>query len=134
MKQPCNKYWILVGREVVPATFLKWTEWTETGTRHVACDYLQSERYGTIRVSTVCLGIDHSFGCGEPILFETMVFREKGTDKYGMPPPDDLVCSGFWGEMHRYHTYDEAEAGHTDILTKLSDSGCTPVRGPLRKD
>lgn len=29
---------------------------------------------GKIRVSTVFLGIDHSFGGGPPILFETMIF------------------------------------------------------------
>lgn len=50
-------------------------------------------------VSTVWLGIDHAFFDGPPVLFETMVF----------PIPtawsDELDC-------RRYHTEDEAKAGH----------------------
>ncbi|MCK1670348.1 hypothetical protein [Bradyrhizobium sp. 150] len=46
-------------------------------------------------VSTVFLGLDHNHGGGEPILFETMVF--------GGPLDSDSM---------RYHTYDQAEAGH----------------------
>ena len=50
-----------------------------------------------IRISTVFLGLDHSFPRGgDPVLFETMVF------------------SPYWEEnqMHRYHTWEEAERGH----------------------
>ena len=40
------------------------------------------------------LGLDHSWG-GKPLLFETMVFRNRSGE-----------------EMDRYSTWDEAEAGH----------------------
>ena len=49
-----------------------------------------------VRVSTVFLGIDHSFGDGgPPLLFETMIF---GGDH-------DEYCE-------RHSTWEEAEAGH----------------------
>jgi hypothetical protein len=50
-------------------------------------------------VSTVLLGIDHSFGEAVPILFETMIF---GGDH------DDY--------QRRYHTRAEAEAGHQEAV------------------
>ena len=47
-----------------------------------------------IYVSTVFLGIDHNFGDGPPILYETMVFGLE----------DEYQC--------RYETRVEAESGH----------------------
>lgn len=54
-----------------------------------------------LRVSTIFLGTDHSFGGDVPILFETMVF------------PD-----GEWGEIdsNRYATYEEALKGHKEMV------------------
>lgn len=48
---------------------LEWARWFETSDRHVSDDLI-----GDDRVSTVFLGLNHSHGGGEPILFETMVF------------------------------------------------------------
>jgi hypothetical protein len=70
-----------------------WARWFETADRQVA-DTQQDE----VRVSTVFLGLDHSFWparVGPPILFETMVF-----------------VNGSAEQMERYCTWDEAEAGH----------------------
>jgi len=55
-----------------------------------------------ISVSTVFLGLDHSFGGYPPLLFETIVFGG---------PMD--------GEMDRYTTWDEAEAGHEAMVEKV---------------
>lgn len=52
-------------------------------------------RIGGVRVSTVFLGLDHSFGHGPPLLFETMIFGG----------PHDQY-------QDRYSTRDEAIAGH----------------------
>jgi hypothetical protein len=64
-------------------------------------------RYGKkeikVTVSTVFLGLDHSFGGGPPVLFETMVF--------GMPDGSEY--------QDRYHTWQEAEAGHREVVRKL---------------
>lgn len=51
--------------------------------------------FGSASVSTVFLGLDHSFGGGRPVLFETMIFGGKSD-----------------GYQERYHTWKEAEAGH----------------------
>lgn len=61
--------------------------------RHVACDMVMG-----YRISTVWLGIDHSFGgVAPPLVLETMVFQgDDSTDVY----------------MDRYSTWDEAIAGH----------------------
>jgi hypothetical protein len=54
---------------------VKWAAWFEgaEATRTVAYDAV-----GTGRVSTVFLGIDHSFGRGAPLLWETMIFDVPG--------------------------------------------------------
>lgn len=54
-------------------------------------------------VSTVFLGMDHSFGEGPPVLYETMVFPA-GT-------VDDRDC-------RRYRTRAEAVAGHAEMVAK----------------
>lgn len=53
------------------------------------------------RVSTVWLGIDHSFGDGgPPIIFETMVFGYEGWDDFQL----------------RYATEDEAKTTHDEVV------------------
>lgn len=56
-------------------------------------------------VSTVWLGLDHSHGHGEPLLFETMVFGE-----------------GDWTDQdcQRYSTELEARIGHTEMVTLVA--------------
>jgi hypothetical protein len=54
-------------------------------------------------VSTVWLGIDHSFGDTDtPVLFETMVF------------PSETEWSEIY--MNRYNTEEEALAGHAEAI------------------
>ena len=50
----------------------EWAEWFENSgdKRRIAQDLLP----GDVRVSTVFLALDHSFGGATPILFETMIF------------------------------------------------------------
>jgi hypothetical protein len=57
---------------------------------------------GPHRISTVFLWLDYGFGFGPPMLFETMVF----TFSRG-------------GDMDRYSTWDEAEAGHARMVAPL---------------
>ena len=111
-------HYILEGKGLKRVDLMVWAAWLEKADRVICKDYVQSERYGIICISTVFLGLQHPPN-GE--LFETMVFREKGTDKWGMPPPDDLVCAGFWGEMRRYMTYEESETGHREIMDAISE-------------
>ena len=62
---------------------------------------------GRLWVSTVWLGLDHSFGDGPPLIFETMVFvaGEGGTD---------LDCI-------RYSTEAEALEGHQRVVDQIND-------------
>lgn len=75
----------------------KFSEWFGKADRVVAKDAV-----GDVLVSTVFLGINHQFGEGPPILFETLVFDG---------PLD--------GEMHRYSTWDEAVEGHRQMLVEV---------------
>lgn len=62
---------------------------------------------GQVWVSTVWLGVDHGFGGGPPIIFETMAFV-RGVS-YA-----DLLC-------YRYATEAEALAGHQVAVEYVSD-------------
>ena len=90
------KKYTLIDHTPIPAlNLLEWARWFETANRQVAQD-----RIGDILISTVFLGIDHSFYAdGPPLLFETMVF---GGD--------------FDQEQQRYSTWEEAEAGHQEFV------------------
>ena len=63
---------------------------------------------GPLWVSTVWLGLDHSFGDGPPLIFETMVFATDGTDIDW----SEQICE-------RYSTEEEALAGHQAVVESL---------------
>ena len=93
-----DKY-ILKGHEVVPVEdVLEWGEWFETANRVVAKDEINGAR-----VSTVFLGLDHSFGGNKPLLFETMIFGGEHDDY-----------------QERYTTWEEAEAGHKKAVEMIA--------------
>lgn len=84
-------YYKLVGKEIVP------TEKFELEGRTVA-----KTKIGDVMVSTVFLGIDHSFGRGPPMLFETMVFGGP-MDQY----------------QERCSTWDEAVEMHERLVARV---------------
>ena len=59
----------------------------------------------SFRVSTVWLGVDHNWGGGQPILFETMVFG-------GGEEQDQ--------SQWRWHTEAEARTGHAEIVASVA--------------
>lgn len=81
---------------------------------------VKQEQLGEYWVSTVFLGLDHSFGPGPPVLFETMVFVDKEPDE---------INDGFGSKrksidgQERYCTWDEALAGHEAVCTRLRENG-----------
>jgi len=85
------KNYILEGKTPKEADMMEWAKWFETAERHVAKTEISKE----VNVSTVFLGLDHNYGGGTPILFETMILGGEH-DEY----------------QERYATYEEAEAGH----------------------
>ena len=85
-----SEHYILEGKKAVPADMMTWAKWFGSDKKRVAF----TEKDG-IKVSTVFLGLDHSFGVGPPMLFETMIFGGEH-DQY----------------QERCTTWDEAEAMH----------------------
>lgn len=67
-------------------------------------------------VSTVLLGLDHGFGEGPPLIFETMVFPSEGD----------------WSELmvRRYSTLAEAVAGHAEVVAECEAGQHTPELAP----
>lgn len=65
---------------------------------------------GDYLVSTVDLGLDHSFGIGEPLYYETMIFRHKNNQI----DFSDLYCE-------RYSTEDEARKGHEWVCEHIEE-------------
>ena len=84
------------GKPVSEPDLVAWARWYEAADRHVARDQV-----GDVNISTVFLGIDHSFGRpGGPVLWETMVFG-------GRLDQDQERCSG---------SREQAEAMHARMV------------------
>ena len=99
-----SDHYILDGKNAVSADLITWAKWLETAERHVAKTAVSD----TVNVSTVFLGLDHSFGGGPPLLFETMILGGEH-DKY----------------QDRYETWEQAEVGHqkaVDLVQPEQDS------------
>jgi hypothetical protein len=71
----------------------------DTDNRRIGEDHI-----GNQVVSTVWLGLNHNFGDGTPLIFETMVFGG---------PHDQF--------QDRYHTEQEALEGHQRVVTALKE-------------
>ena len=113
--QTTDKY-ILVDKEVHPVyNLIAWGRWMEDHDRKVA-----RTRIGNLIVSTVFLGLDHSHGRGEPLLFETMCFRDKNRN------PKSAVEDGD-SPFDRYCTYEDALIGHNKIVESLGGSNVVKV-------
>lgn len=71
-----NKY--ILDEDQVPVVCndpLKWGRWFAEADRHVA-----KTTIGDVTISTVFLGVDHNYGDGPPILYETMIFGGERND------------------------------------------------------
>ena len=97
-----SKHYILEGKEAKPVDLITWAKWFEAADRHVAKTAVNDD----INVSTVFLGLDHSFGDGLPLLYETMIFGGEH-DQY----------------QARYSTWEQAKAGHERAveMTRVQD-------------
>jgi hypothetical protein len=89
-----GKYILQGHTPVLCEDVLAWAKVFEGGNRKVAQD-----RLGDVVISTVFLGLDHSFGRGPPLLFETMIFGG-AHDEY----------------QERCGTWEQAEAMHQKAL------------------
>jgi hypothetical protein len=90
------------------------TQWAALYTedyKRVGWDEIPNPDGPPVRVSTVWLGIDHQYGDGPILIFETMVFNrpEGGKDEW-----HDEEC-------YRYSTLEQAEAGHRNIVHEITE-------------
>jgi hypothetical protein len=75
------------------------------------------------RISTVLLGLDHAYGGGPPVIFETMVFTRWMTWRPGVKSgPFKLPAyrSHDSVDEQRYSTLAQAKGGHIDMVHKWS--------------
>lgn len=82
--------YIIKDGEVVPCEdLMEWARWFGRADRTLA----RVEKNGVV-VSTVFLGLDHSFGDGPPILWETMIFNGKhnGHQERSSTVKDAVLC------------------------------------------
>lgn len=92
-----DKYILDANGNPQPCDLETWAKWFEKAQRHVAIDNI-----GKVVVSTIFLGLDHSFGQGKPVLWETMIFGG----------PHDQY-------MDRYTSKEEAIAGHAKAVAMV---------------
>ncbi len=97
-----NNLFILENKTVIPfvantnESMIEWAKWFRNADRSVK----QTDITESVYVSTVFLGLDHGHGLsGEPLLFESMVFRNGSGD-----------------EMNRCSTWEEAETMHDEMV------------------
>ena len=112
-----GKYILNKDGEPVPCDDLYlWGIWMETGDRVLKQDYVEGETrtvklWGgreiqqSVGVSTIFLGLDHSFGSGPPVLWESMVF---GTSMDG--------------EQRRYTSRADALKGHAELVKLVREA------------
>jgi hypothetical protein len=75
-----GKYIMTKEKEIKPATLHEWGCWLESDEgREIR--QVRSSHIGDHHVSTVFMGLDHSFGSGPPLLFETMIFTASKKSK-----------------------------------------------------
>lgn len=85
------------------AALFRWGRWMEDGNRRIVKSTVMSRG---LTVSTVFLGIDHNWGDGPPILWETMIFGGEGD-----------------GYQDRYSSLKSALAGHDHAIALMSEAG-----------
>lgn len=116
-KNPLKKpmYYILDENNIPVPTedLLVWESFIrDTSKRVVSKTTTKDNHY----VSTVFLGLDHSWVEGVVLLFETMIFSEdKDVDEY----------------QERYSTWQEAEEGHDKIVAELEAGTFAGMRKTL---
>jgi hypothetical protein len=92
--------------EPVETDLYTWAAWFEDPSNRVLAHDRDESGGRDILVSTIFLGIDHGYGGGPPLLWETMVLKDGGGDVY----------------CERYTSRADAIAGHRHAC-KLANEG-----------
>lgn len=89
---------------------IAWARRNEEQDRRVALDEFEDGS----RVSTVFLGLDHAFGGGPPLVFESMSFTA-ATKTHNVFGSGEREYHGSI-DQRRYSTWDEAMRGHEEMV------------------
>lgn len=89
------KKYVLKGHEPKEVDLMTWAQWIEQRKNKVARTRVKNG----VLISTIFLGLDHQYGDGPPLLFETMIFGGEND-----------------GYQSRYSTWEEAEDGHKSAI------------------
>lgn len=95
---------------------IRWAEFIETFANRV----VQQTHVGPYWVSTVFLGLDHQFGKGPPLIFETMVFDTEQRRVYKIGGKERETV-GEEIEIWRYSTWPEAVTGHNKLVHYMGE-------------
>lgn len=95
-----NNYIEIDGKVLIVDDFAEWMNVFYASDHHV----MKTNLPDGVHISTIFLGVDHQYGEGPPILYETMVFGGQH-DEY----------------TDRYHTREEAISGHENILKMVQE-------------
>lgn len=96
---------------------MKWAAWMEQAGEDRRIGFNKYKKY---YVSTVFLGLDHSFGGKKPVLFETMVFKNrKSTIKVFKKTFKINKSVDIDGLFDRYTTIEDAKIGHKRICNRV---------------
>ena len=121
-----NEHWILEDKKPKAVDLMTWAEWFEKSVRTPGKNpgwsrIVQQTMVWDTMVSTVFLGLNHQFGDGPPLLFETMIFG-----------PADQEREHQW----RYSTWEQAEEGHKKAMALVQayyDQPGFAIRGFINK-
>jgi hypothetical protein len=107
-----KKHWILINDKLKEVDMMTWAKWFENGNKSPGRITGRSV-VKNVRISTVFLGLDHSFGGEVPVLWETMMFNirddsKKLKDKKGLT--GNLQALGNY--QVRYSSLEDARKGH----------------------
>ena len=91
---------------------IQWAAWYEKADRRVA-----KTKVGDVEVSTVFLALNHCWGGGEPLLFETMIFGGE----------HDEFCD-------RYTTREAAIVGHENVVNMVKGNIPAAPNGMARDE
>lgn len=89
-------WYILKDNIPIKSDIIEYSKWSTTNLKDKC---VKKDRIGHSLVSTVFLGLDHSFDGGTPVLWETMIFGGK----------EDMY-------QDRYTSYEEALVGHQKAI------------------
>jgi len=93
-------HYILVNKRIKSVSLMVWAKWFSRGEKD---RIVKQENVGVYWISTVFMGIDHSFGIGTRKMFETMIFNQ--------------AKNGESGEIFgRCGTYRQAETMHSKAV------------------